>query len=168
MSCTVQSASLDTNTGKGLLRKIVRQEPAWGDEWKLRAGENTGWKIVFERRVSGQLGEPDSEVVVETDSVVYRYGETGSVRPCSGEGECVIVPATRGAWLHGQDVKTAAKFLLDGWHLELHHCCGSLHSSKHGIASAYLCLVRGCERLQIGYATTYINGDGVIGGSCYS
>lgn len=168
MSCTVQSASLDTNTGKGLLRKIVRQQPTWGDEWKLRAGENTGWKVVFERRVSGELGEPDAEVVVETDSVVTLQGATGRQRPFADRGCEVTVPATRGVWLYGQDVKTVAKFLLDGWHLTVTHCCGSIHSSEFDIASAYLCLCRGCERLQIGSATTYVKGDCVIGGACYS
>lgn len=163
------TASLDTNTGKGLLRKIARHKPTLGDEWTLYAGERTDWKVVFTRRTRDyELGEPDRETVVETDSVVYRSGATGARRPFTDEGEIVTVPATRGVWLHGNDVLLAAKFLLEGWHLEVTHCGGSVHSSKHGIASAYLCLRRGCDRLQLGFATTYVNGEQVITGACHA
>ena len=165
---TIQQASLDTNTGKGLLRKIVRHKPTWGDEWTLHAGESTDWKVVFTRRVDGKLGEPDTEVVVETDSVVTLRGETGVVRSFH-DAEEVTVPKTRGIGLSRCDTATVAEFLLDGWSLEVTHSAGSVSSSREGLAFAYLSLTKGpCQGVEIGGQTTYVRGRQVCCGACYS
>lgn len=167
MNSTVQSASLETNTGKGLLRKIVRHKPTWNDEWTLHAGESTGWRIVFTRKTRGELGEPDVEVVVETDEVVQQRGHTGVVRSFH-DAEEVTVPPTRWISLWTSDTATVAKFLLDGWSLEVRHSAGSVNSSREGIAFAYLSLVKGCQGVEIGGQTTYVNGKQVCSGACHA
>jgi hypothetical protein len=164
---TIQSASLDTNTGKGLLRKIVRHKSTWGDEWTLHAGESTGWKVVFTRKTRGELGDPDTEVVVETDSVVRQQGRTGTVRAFH-DSEEVVVPQTRGVGLWHSDTATVAEFLLDGWSLQVTHSAGSAHSSQEGIAFAYLSLVKGLKEVEIGGHTTYVRGQQVCSGACRS
>jgi hypothetical protein len=162
---TLQSASLDTNTGRNLLRKIVRHTPTHNDEWTLRAGENTDWKVVFTRRIQGELGEPDSEVVVETDSTVRIVGETGRRRPFH-DAEEVTVPATRRIGLWCRDSAMVAQFLLDGWSLEVQHSAGSTHSSQHGMAWSSLRLVKGLATLTVGFPTIYVHGVQVCSGSC--
>lgn len=164
---TIQSASLDTNTGKGLLRKIVRHRPTWNDEWTLHAGESTDWKVVFTRRTRGELGNPDTEVVVETDSAVRQQGKTGLVRSFH-DSEEVTVPQTRWISLWACDTATVAKFLLDGWSLEVTHSAGSTSSSQEGIAFSYLSLVKGCQKVEIGGQTTYVRGQQVCSGACRS
>jgi len=162
---TCQTASLETNTGKGLLRKIVRHKSTWNDEWTLHAGESTDWKIVFTRKTRGELGEPDTEIVVETDSVVRLRGDTGRVRPFH-DAEEVTVPPTRWISLWACDTATVAEFLLDGWSLEVTHSAGSVNSSQEGIAFAYLSLVKGCQGVEIGGQTTYLRGRQVCSGAC--
>jgi hypothetical protein len=97
-----------------------------GDEWSLRAGEDTDWKVVFHRRIDGDIGEPDATVDVETDSIVRLTGETRRVKAFSDSQE-VTVPPCRSVWLHGRDAPLVAKFLLDGWHLRVTHSAGSTH-----------------------------------------
>jgi hypothetical protein len=162
---TCQSASLDTQTGRGLLRKIARHEQRWADEWTLRAAEDTDWKVVFHRRIDGDIGEPDATVDVETDSIVRLHGETGRVKAFSDSQE-VTVPPCRSVWLRGRDVPLVAKFLLDGWHLRVTHSAGSTHSSEHGLSFIYLSLVKDCDEVEIGSWTVFVNGTLVCGGAC--
>jgi hypothetical protein len=162
---TCQTASLDTQTGRGLLRKIARHEQQWADEWTLRAAEDTDWKVVFHRRIDGDIGEPDATVDVETDSIVRLHGETGRVKAFSDSQE-VTVPPCRSVWLRGRDVPLVAKFLLDGWHLRVTHSAGSTHSSEHGLSFIYLSLVKDCDEVEIGSWTVFVNGTLVCGGAC--
>ena len=162
---TCQTASLDTNTGRGLLRKIARHEPKWGDEWSLRAAEDTDGKVVFHRRIDGDIGEPDATVDVETDSVVRLHGETGRRKAFEDSRE-VTVPSCRSVWLRGRDTALAAKFLLDGWHLRVMHSAGSTSSSQHGLSFVYLSLVKDCDEVEIGSWTVCVNGTQVCSGAC--
>ena len=164
---TIQQASLDTNTGKGLLRKIVRHKSTSNDEWTLHASEAEHWKIVFTRKTRGELGDPDTEVVVETDSAVRQRGKTGLVRSFH-DSEEVTVPQTRWISLWACDTATVAKLLLDGWSLEVTHSAGSTNSSREGIAFSYLSLVKGCQGVEIGGQTVYVRGKQVCSGACRS
>lgn len=163
-SHTCQSISTETPTGKKLLRKIARHQQRWDDEWSLRAGEDTDWKVVFHRRIEGDLGEPDATVDVETDSIVLMRGETGRVKAFSDSQE-VTIPECSSVFL-GRDVSLAAKFLLDGWRLQVTHSAGSTHSSEYGLAFVYLSLVKGLDEIKIGSCTVLVNGTLVCGGAC--
>ena len=162
---TCQFASLDSNTGRGLLRKVARHEPKWRDEWSLRAGEDTDWKVVFHRRIDGDIGEPDATVDVETDSVVRFQGKTG-LRQAFADSKEVVVPQCRSIWLRGRDAALVAKFLLDGWHLRVTHSAGSTSSSEHGLSFVYLSLVKDCDEVEIGSWTVLVNGTQVCSGAC--
>ena len=168
MSTTLQAVEIGSKEGKAFLRRVVRQNLARRDEWTLYATQDEGWRVILYRTVAGKTGEPDQSVRVETDAGVSLTGETGLRKPFSDAAE-VIVPEPRRLALHGGDVRTAAKLLLDGWHFVVTASAGSTTSSKLGLAFHRLTLERrgdtGWDIVGIGHESVYVNGDRVIAGS---
>lgn len=165
---TNQSITVDSKEGRAFLRKVARSRHEWREEWYFRASPETDWKITFSRTVAGAVGEPDSYVTVQTDTVVHRRGDTGLVKSFSDSHE-VIVPAATAARLSGADARTAATLLLDGWRFEVNQSSGSTSSSKHGLAFLSLHVERrgskatdNWDSLEIGTASVLVNGCFVV------
>jgi len=168
---THQTISIDSKEGKTFLRKVARSCHEWRQEWSLRAGADTDWKITFCRMVCGEVGEPDAHVTVETDARIHRHGHTGRVKSFDDSNEVIVPEATR-VLLSGANARTAATLLLDGWRFEVSHSAGSTSSSKHGLAFLSLHVERrgskstdNWDSLEIGSASVLVNGVFVVRGA---
>lgn len=165
---TYQRIAIESKEGKAFLRKVARSKHEWKNEWHFRASPETDWKIVFNRTVCGEIGDPDVYVQVETDAVVSLDGKGGKVKSFHDSDE-VFVPAATVARLNGSDVRTAARFLLDGWRFSIKHSAGSTSSSKHGLAFLSLHVEKhtseNWDDLEIGCASVFVNGSFVIRGA---
>lgn len=170
MNTTYQAISIDSKAGRAFLRKVARSTGLpWSEEWSLHASEDTDWHVVFQRRITGDVGEPDQYVEVSTDSVVTFSGRTGTFRTFSDSEEVTVPHCTRVS-LSGQDCRTAAKFLADGgWRLCVTHSGGSTSSSKHGLGFIHLDLERrnsdSWDILSIGSHSVFVKGVHVVRGA---
>ena len=167
---TIQSIKVDSKEGKAFLRKVARSNHSWREQWTFSASADDGWRIKFGRNVKGAIGEPDAYVTVETDAVVGKDGKWGLIQ--REEGSEVFVPEATRVWLHGSEVRTAAKFLSDGWRFSVEHDPGSISSSKHGLTFLHLQIEKHGEKasdnwdaLQIGCTTTFVKGTIVARGA---
>lgn len=169
-TATHQSITIDSKEGRAFLRKVARSRHEWREEWRLHAGPQTNWNVTFTRTVSGDVGEPDHVVTVETDAPVHLYGQSGLV-PDEGPHR-VTVPAATRLWLCGADARTAAKLLLEGWRFTVVHSAGSPSSREHGLAFLYLTVERRGEKaddnwdsLELGGQSVFVDGNFVIRGA---
>lgn len=168
---TIQSIKVDSKEGKAFLRKVARSCHDWKQEWSVRAGKDTDWKITFTRTVRGEVGDPDVYVTVETDAYITRHGHTGKVKSFDDSDEVFVPEATR-VWLSGADARTAATLLLDGWRFDICHSSGSTSSSRHGLSFLSLHVERrgskgtdNWDSLEIGSASVLVNGFFVLRGA---
>lgn len=165
MATTRQTIQLASKEGKAFLRKVIKHNATCSmrEDWSLRASPATDWKVVFERTIPGEVGEPDEEVIVTTDQVVTIYGKTGAVKSFDDSQE-VIVCEPRRVNLNGE-TPLAAKLLLDGFSLEVHCSSGSTSSSRHGL-SFYTLTARNRElshySLTIGGETVAKDGQQIL------
>lgn len=137
MPVTIQNVTADSKECGKFLRKVVRDNlnSSYGNGWRIRFSAATGWKARFERTVKGAIGEPDSEIEVQTDFAVTmpadsRFGTIASF----ADSLPVVVSRPVSVWVDGSDAATLAKLLADGSRLALVCSSGSTNSSKIGLS----------------------------------
>ena len=132
---TFQTVEIDSTAGRKFLRKIIRDNDTadWSDRWIARASVQTDWRLEFDRTIRGEVGEPDTIIVVRTDVHVRIHGNRGTAVKSFHDAEPVMLPEparltiTSGlndlAWLLSQP----------GCSISIHVSAGSTHSSHYGL-----------------------------------
>lgn len=163
---TMQRVASESKEAKTFLRKVARdyERLGWKEEWDVRANAGTDWKLRFTRTVKGEIGEADSEIVVDTDWQVTR-DKSGELRQSFDDAKPVMLATIKGLTLRGAHLVTLCGLLASGARLHIGAHAGSSASSQFGL-SFYDIEVTGpsFKGLTIGTQTVAVNGNRVICG----
>lgn len=163
---TMQQVAMESKEGKAFLRKVVRdnQRLGWNEEWDVRANASTDWKLRFTRVVKGEIGEADSEIVVDTDLEAGR-AKSGDIRQSFSDCKPVQMATIKGLTLRGADLVTLCGVLSQGAGINIAAHAGSSSSSQHGLSFYQAELSgEGFKGLSIGSQAVAVNGQRVICG----
>lgn len=139
---TMQKIEIATKDGKKFLRKVMRE-----DGWDCYARKAEGWTLTFRKEIKAkQVGDPDSQILVETDCILGERGNTGRTQAFH-DAEPVDVPAATRMRLSTGDTSLMAKLLMADMKPVISYSAGSVHSSRHGLAFVSL---RMTDRLTYG------------------
>lgn len=131
----------------------------------MHATASNDWQMTFRRTVKSKLAF-DVEMVVRLEdkiSIIGKYGKQQSFH----DSKEVIVPKPDRAWLSYGAVRTAARFLLEGYHFMISGSSGSTSSSEYGLAFVSLQAMHpdGRDTVEVGHQSVYVHGRMVCCGS---
>ncbi len=169
MSLTLQSVAIDSKDGRTFLRKVMRENGQFSDNWTVWAAPETDWQCKFRRTIKGKLGEPDEDVEVLTDATIRQPAprELGNVKSF-GDCQPVMVCSPRSVHFNGSTASMLAKLLIDGARLEVIASAGSTHSSQYGLSFYHVSATlpdMPYGNLTIGYDTVAKDGCCLCSGS---
>ena len=164
---TMTRISLDTAEGKKFLRRVKTRK----EDWSAKADKESEWNLEFFRTVKGEVGDPDEEVIVQTDckiAVDERDFGIEKKNQLGTEETPVTVPhINRIRFEYDSKMRLLCKSLLDGMNLEVVVNRGSINSRQHGVA---MISVRArCREYEypIGWDTWIVDGRCVCLGSAH-
>jgi hypothetical protein len=164
---TRQFASLDTPEGKKLIAKLLRDIDKPRTSVHIRADRSTDWKVIISKTIKGELGDPDTEVTIRTDTKISVYDNEYGHFASGSDSQPVTIPYPQYVSLSYSDVRTFLEFVRDGWCFRVSASRGSITSSKHnmGFMSLEAYHRNGNQSITIGYTSVFIDGNHVIRGT---